>query len=99
MRTFHIGGAASRTAVASQVESKSNGIVRYSPTMRYVTNSRSELIAISRSGEVIIHDDNGRERERHKAPYGATLLIRDGEVVKAGQVLAAWDPTYSPHYY
>ena len=96
MRTFHIGGAASRTAVASQVESKSNGIVRYSPTMRYVTNSRNELIAISRSGEVVIHDDNGRERERHKAPYGATLLIRDGEVVKAGQVLAAWDPHTRP---
>ena len=96
MRTFHIGGAASRTAVASQVESKSNGIVRYSPTMRYVTNSRRELIAISRSGEVVIHDDNGRERERHKAPYGATLLIRDGEVVKAGQILAAWDPHTRP---
>src|SRR5678816_325942 len=96
MRTFHIGGAASRTAVVSQVESKSNGIVRYSPTMRYVTNSRNELIAISRSGEVVIYDDNGRERERHKAPYGATLLIRDGEVVKAGQVLAAWDPHTRP---
>src|SRR6185312_5886316 len=96
MRTFHIGGAASRTAVASQVESKSNGVVRYSPSMRYVTNARNELIAISRSGEVIIHDDNGRERERHKAPYGATLLIRDGEVVKAGQVLAAWDPHTRP---
>jgi DNA-directed RNA polymerase subunit beta' len=96
MRTFHIGGAASRTAVASQVESKSNGIVHYSPTMRYVTNARNELVAISRSGEVVIHDDNGRERERHKAPYGATLLIRDGEVVRAGQVLAAWDPHTRP---
>ncbi|SEK46981.1 DNA-directed RNA polymerase subunit beta' [Nitrosovibrio tenuis] len=96
MRTFHIGGAASRTAVASQVESKSNGIVRYSATMRYVTNARNELIAISRSGEVVIYDDNGRERERHKAPYGATLLIRDGEAVKAGQVLAAWDPHTRP---
>jgi DNA-directed RNA polymerase subunit beta' len=96
MRTFHIGGAASRTAVASQVESKSNGIVHYSPTIRYVTNARNELIAISRSGEVVIHDDNGRERERHKAPYGATLLIRDGEVVRAGQVLATWDPHTRP---
>ncbi|HEV7930328.1 MAG TPA: DNA-directed RNA polymerase subunit beta', partial [Nitrosospira sp.] len=93
---FHIGGAASRTAVASQVESKSNGIVHYSPTMRYVTNARNELVAISRSGEVVIHDDNGRERERHKAPYGATLLIRDGEVVKAGQILATWDPHTRP---
>src|SRR5688500_19075323 len=64
--------------------------------MRYVTNARNELVAISRSGEVVIQDDNGRERERHKAPYGATLLIRDGEVVKAGQVLAAWDPHTRP---
>ena len=96
MRTFHIGGAASRTAVASQIESKSNGTVRYSPTMRYVTNSRKELIAISRSGEVVVHDDNGRERERHKAPYGATLLVRDEEIVKAGQVLATWDPHTRP---
>jgi DNA-directed RNA polymerase subunit beta' len=96
MRTFHIGGAASRTAVASQVESKSNGIVHYSAGMRYVTNARNELVAISRSGEVVIHDDNGRERERHKAPYGATLLIRDGEVVKAGQILATWDPHTRP---
>ena len=96
MRTFHIGGAASRTAVASQVESKSNGTVRYSPTMRYVTNSRGELIAISRSGEIVVHDDNGRERERHKIPYGATLLVRDEETVKAGQAMAAWDPHTRP---
>lgn len=96
MRTFHIGGAASRTAVVSQVESRSNGTVRYSPTMRYVTNSRKELIAISRSGEMVIHDDNGRERERHKAPYGATLMVRDQESVKAGQILATWDPHTRP---
>ncbi len=96
MRTFHIGGAASRTAVASQIESKSNGTVRYSPTMRYVTNSRKELIAISRSGEVVVHDDNGRERERHKTPYGATLLVRDQETVKAGQAMATWDPHTRP---
>ncbi|MBL79258.1 MAG: DNA-directed RNA polymerase subunit beta' [Nitrosomonadaceae bacterium] len=96
MRTFHIGGAASRTAVASQIESKSNGTVRYSPTMRYVTNSRKELVAISRSGEMVVHDDNGRERERHKAPYGATLLVRNGAAVKAGQVMASWDPHTRP---
>ena len=96
MRTFHIGGAASRTAVVSQVESKSAGVVRYSPGMRYVTNARNELIAISRSGEVLIHDEHGRERERHKVPYGATLLARDGESVKAGHVLAMWDPHTRP---
>jgi len=98
MRTFHIGGAASRTAVASQVESKSNGVVRYSAGMRYVTNSRDELVAISRNGEVVIQDENGRERERerHKVPYGATLMARDGEAVKAGQVLVTWDPHTRP---
>ncbi len=96
MRTFHIGGAASRAAVISQVESKSNGVVRFSPGMRYVTNVRNEQIAISRGGEVIITEDSGRERERHKVPYGATLLIQDGHKVKAGQMLASWDPHTRP---
>jgi len=95
MRTFHIGGAASRTVVVSQVESKSTGVVRYSG-MRYVTNGRGELIAISRSGEILIHDEHERERERHKVPYGATLLARDGEAVKAGHVFASWDPHTRP---
>jgi DNA-directed RNA polymerase subunit beta' len=96
MRTFHIGGAASRTASASQLESKSNGVIRFSPTMRYVTNAKSEQVVIARSGEVTVHDDNGRERERHKVPYGATLQVRDGEMVKAGKVLATWDATARP---
>ena len=96
MRTFHIGGAASRTAVASQLESKSNGTARFSPQMRYVTNPRGEPVAISRSGEVLILDDNGRERERHKVPYGATLQVSDGSAVKAGKILAMWDPHTRP---
>src|SRR5438270_43085 len=73
MRTFHIGGAAARAAAASQLESKSAGTVRFSSLMRYGTNAKGELVVIARSGEVMIHDDNGRERERHKVPYGATL--------------------------
>ncbi|SDH99586.1 DNA-directed RNA polymerase subunit beta' [Nitrosomonas sp. Nm132] len=96
MRTFHIGGAASRTVVVSQVESKSNGVIHYSPTMRYVKNARGELIVISRSGEAIVYDENGRERERHKVPYGATLLVHDGEAVKVGKVLTTWDPHTRP---
>jgi DNA-directed RNA polymerase subunit beta' len=96
MRTFHIGGAASRTAVASQIESKSNGTVRFSPLMRYVSNARGEQVAISRSGEVLIVDDAHRERERHKVPYGATLHVSDGAAVKAGKVLASWDPHTRP---
>ncbi|UOO90822.1 DNA-directed RNA polymerase subunit beta' [Vitreoscilla massiliensis] len=96
MRTFHIGGAASRAAAATQVESKSNGTARFSSQMRYVANNKGELIVIGRSCEVVIHDDVGRERERHKVPYGATLMVRDGEVITAGHVLATWDPHTRP---
>jgi len=96
MRTFHIGGAASRMAQASHVEAKSNGTVRFSPQMRYVTNAKGEKIVIARTAEVLITDDNGRERERHKVPYGATLQVDDGAAVKAGQMLANWDPHTRP---
>ena len=96
MRTFHIGGAASRAAAASQVEAKSGGVVRFSSQMRYVANNKGELVVIGRSSEVVIHDDIGRERERHKVPYGAILLVKDGETVKAGQTLATWDPHTRP---
>ena len=96
MRTFHIGGAASRSAVASSVEARSNGTIHFTSTMRYVTNDKGDQIVISRSGEIIITDDVGRERERHKVPYGATLLVNDGLPVKAGKVLATWDPMTRP---
>ena len=96
MRTFHIGGAASRAAIASSVEAKSNGTIGFNATMRYVSNSKKELVVISRSGEIIIHDDLGRERERHKVPYGATLSIKPDEAIKAGKILANWDPLTRP---
>ena len=96
MRTFHIGGAASRTAVASSVEAKSSGVARFTTSMRYVTNARGELIVIARSGEIIITEENGRERERHKVPYGATLSVKEGSKIKAGQNLANWDPHTRP---
>jgi DNA-directed RNA polymerase subunit beta' len=96
MRTFHIGGAASRAAVANNVEAKSNGILRFTPTMRFVLNAKNEMVVISRSGEALITDDHGRERERHKVPYGATLLLKEGATVKAGATLATWDPLTRP---
>ncbi len=96
MRTFHIGGAVSRAASVSQVESKSNGVLRFTSTMRYVTSARNEQIVISRNGEAMITDENGRERERHRVPYGATLNAKDGDIVKAGQALATWDPHTRP---
>ncbi len=96
MRTFHIGGAASRAAIASSVEAKSNGNIGFNATMRYVTNSKGELVVIARSGEIIIHDEHGRERERHKVPYGAVLTIKADQTVKAGAILANWDPLTRP---
>ncbi|WP_019702361.1 DNA-directed RNA polymerase subunit beta' [Paracidovorax oryzae] len=96
MRTFHIGGAASRAAIASSVEAKSNGVIGFNATMRYVTNSKGELVVIARSGEVIIQDEHGRERERHKVPYGATLTVKADQQVKAGTILANWDPLTRP---
>ena len=96
MRTFHIGGAASRAAIASSVEAKSNGVIGFNATMRYVTNSKKELVVIARSGEIIIHDEHGRERERHKVPYGAVLTVKADQPVKAGNILANWDPLTRP---
>jgi DNA-directed RNA polymerase subunit beta' len=96
MRTFHIGGAASRAAIASSVEAKSNGNIGFNATMRYVTNGKKELVVISRSGEIVIHDEHGRERERHKVPYGAVLTVKADQTVKAGTILANWDPLTRP---
>ncbi|MCW5230062.1 DNA-directed RNA polymerase subunit beta' [Verminephrobacter eiseniae] len=96
MRTFHIGGAASRAVIASRVEAKSNGVIGFSSTMRYVSNTKGELVVIARSGEIVIHDEYGRERERHKVPYGATLTVNADQNVKAGTVLAKWEPLTRP---
>ena len=96
MRTFHVGGAASRAAAASGIEVKSAGTVRFAGNMRYVTNAKGEKIVIARSAEVLVADEMGRERERHKLPYGATLFADDGMAIKAGAQLAAWDPHTRP---
>ncbi len=96
MRTFHIGGAASRAAMASGVETKSNGVVRFASTMRYVTNPKGERVAISRSGEIVIYGDNDVSANVTKVPYGATLQVNDGDVLKAGARLATWDPLTRP---
>ena len=96
MRTFHVGGAASRAAAASSVEAKSAGSIRFTQNMRYVTSAKGEKIIIARSAEVLVADDMGRERERHKVPYGAMLHVTDGGAIKAGQQLATWDPHTRP---
>ncbi|AUL99119.1 DNA-directed RNA polymerase subunit beta' [Rhodocyclaceae bacterium] len=96
MRTFHVGGAASRAAAASGVEAKSTGTIRFAGNMRYVANAKGEKIVIARSAELVVADEMGRERERHKLPYGATLLVDDGTAIKAGTQLASWDPHTRP---
>ncbi|OGO92418.1 MAG: DNA-directed RNA polymerase subunit beta' [Coxiella sp. RIFCSPHIGHO2_12_FULL_44_14] len=95
MRTFHIGGAASRATAANNVEVKSNGKIKLH-NLKTVEQINGNLVAVSRSGELIVLDLQGGERERYKVPYGATIVVRDGSMVKAGQVIAHWDPHTHP---
>ena len=96
MRTFHIGGAASRAAVTSNIVAKSQGILKLPDQVKLIQNNKGENIVISRSNEIIVIDDTGRERERHKVPYGAYLSFNDGAKVKPGKILANWDPHTRP---
>jgi DNA-directed RNA polymerase subunit beta' len=95
MRTFHVGGAASRAAAANGVEVKSKGTIRLH-NIKTVHHERGHLVAVSRSGELGVVDEFGRERERYKIPYGATITVNDGDVVAAGQSVANWDPHTHP---
>ncbi|HTV94651.1 MAG TPA: DNA-directed RNA polymerase subunit beta' [Steroidobacteraceae bacterium] len=95
MRTFHVGGAASRAAAANGVEVKSKGTVRLH-NIKTVRHEKGHLVAVSRSGELGVVDEFGRERERYKIPYGATITVNDGDTVTAGQSVANWDPHTHP---
>lgn len=95
MRTFHIGGAASRNAAVDNVTVKNKGSVRLL-TLKSVERADGTIVAVSRSGQLAIADEFGRERERYKLPYGAIISVKDGEQVEAGQVVAKWDPHTHP---
>jgi DNA-directed RNA polymerase subunit beta' len=95
MRTFHIGGAASRAAAASSVEVRNRGVIRFHH-VKTVQHEKGHLVAVSRSGELGVVDDFGRERERYKIPYGALITAKEGATVAAGQVIATWDPHTHP---
>jgi DNA-directed RNA polymerase subunit beta' len=95
MRTFHVGGAASRAAAANGVEVKSKGTIRLH-NIKTVRHEKGHLVAVSRSGELGVVDEFGRERERYKIPYGATITVDDGNTVTAGQSVANWDPHTHP---
>jgi len=95
MRTFHIGGAASRSAAISNVQVKSAGTVKLN-NMKTVKNKDGHLVAVSRSGEVGIIDSYGRERERYKVPYGAVLTVEEESPVETGDIIVTWDPHTHP---
>ena len=95
MRTFHIGGAASRAAAVNSVQLKTSGTMRLH-NVKFVEHHSGNLVAVSRSGEVTLVDEFGRERERYKIPYGATLLAGEGDKVEGGQMVASWDPHTHP---
>ncbi|RKZ94169.1 MAG: DNA-directed RNA polymerase subunit beta', partial [Gammaproteobacteria bacterium] len=95
MRTFHIGGAASRTAADNSVALKFKGNIRFH-NIKSVKHESGNFIAVSRSGELHLIDENGRERERYKIPYGSEISVADNEAVDAGQVIATWDPHTHP---
>ena len=95
MRTFHIGGAASRATAADSVQVKNTGTIHLS-NMKTVENTKGDLVVVSRSGVLIVNDSNGRERERYKLPYGALVTVGKKVKVEAGQVVATWDPHTHP---
>lgn len=95
MRTFHIGGAASRATAANNIQIKTKGVIRLH-NIKTVTHENKNLVAVSRSGEVTIVDEFGRERERYKVPYGAVITVQDNSNVEAGQIIATWDPHTHP---
>jgi DNA-directed RNA polymerase subunit beta' len=95
MRTFHIGGAASRSAAANSISVKSTGSVRLH-NIKVVHQTSGNLVAVSRSGELGVVDEHGRERELYKIPYGAVITVEEEGEVKAGQVVATWDPHTHP---
>jgi DNA-directed RNA polymerase subunit beta' len=95
MRTFHIGGAASRAAAASSVEIRNEGTLRFH-NIKSVQHEKGHLVAVSRSGEIGVVDAFGRERERYKIPYGAVINSKEHDKVKGGQIVATWDPHTHP---
>ncbi|MBV7300772.1 DNA-directed RNA polymerase subunit beta' [Enterovibrio paralichthyis] len=95
MRTFHIGGAASRAAAESSIQVKNNGSLHLH-NAKFVTNNAGKLVITSRASELTIVDEFGRTKESYKLPYGCVLSKLDGDAVKAGETVANWDPHTMP---
>ncbi len=97
LRTFHVGGTASRVAEQSKIEARKSGRVRFHG-LKVVENRTKEQVVLSRNGELSIYDEKGRAMEHYVVQFGASLKVRDGEEAKEGQVLAIWDPYKVPIY-
>ena len=95
MRTFHIGGAASRFIEQSNIQSKHNGKVKFQG-LAMVKKRDGRMVAMNRNGFLVVVDENNREREKYQITYGATLMVKEGEKIKEGQRLAEWDPYNIP---
>ncbi len=95
MRTFHIGGTASRRAEQTTLEARQDGIVKYN-NLKIAVNTQGDKIVMARNGEIGVQDDQGRDRDKNSAVYGAKLLVEDGAHVKVGDILAEWDPYTIP---
>jgi DNA-directed RNA polymerase subunit beta' len=95
MRTFHIGGAASRASAENNVQVKNTGTLKLQ-NAKFVTNSEDHLVITSRSSEMTVIDELGREKERYKVPYGTVLSKKDGGSIVAGEIIANWDPHTHP---
>tara|TARA_B100000959_G_scaffold88851_1_gene94279 strand:- start:4514 stop:8779 length:4266 start_codon:yes stop_codon:yes gene_type:complete len=95
MRTFHIGGAATSSAATNSIEIKNAGVLKLDID-KTVTNKKGQIVAVTRSGIVKVLDNQGRERERYKVPYGAIISVKDASKVKQGQIVATWDPHTHP---
>jgi DNA-directed RNA polymerase subunit beta' len=95
MRTFHIGGAATRRAEQSSAEARAEGEARY-VNLRTVEDRQGRQIASNRHGEIVVYDASGHERERHPVVYGAWVRVPDGQPVKPGATLLEWDPFANP---
>ena len=98
MRTFHIGGAASRASAENLGRVKNAGFIKYH-NEKTVRNQDGKLVVVSRSTEITVIDENGREKERYKVPYGAILAHEDGTQVNGGDIVANWDPHTLPNHY
>jgi DNA-directed RNA polymerase subunit beta' len=91
MRTFHIGGTASRVSEQSRLEARSNGAVRFI-NMQTVKAKSGDLVVMNRAGSIAIVDDKGREKERYSVVYGARVKVQEGQQVNLGHVMVEWDP-------